>query len=224
MKTNVFVRDSRHVKYWWVSLIAGLLSILVGVLCLVTPDATLVALSMLFIAVLLVDGIMDIVLAASNSDMLRGWGWMLVTGIMELLLAIMLMVMPIGSVVGTLIYVVGFWILFRAFWALGEAYEFRRYTDGSWLIILAVLAVHRFDDLSGLLRLRNLSYYARVCPPLSGKRVGLPLPSGYKTEVRRCTFACSDGFVSESADKLSPFIYGYFRRKWKIVTTCRIAM
>ena len=57
MKTNVFVRDSRHVKYWWVSLIAGLLSILVGVLCLVTPDATLVALSMLFIAVLLVDGI-----------------------------------------------------------------------------------------------------------------------------------------------------------------------
>ena len=74
MKTNVFVRDSRHVKYWWVSLIAGLLSILVGVLCLVTPDATLVALSMLFIAVLLVDGIMDIVLAASNSDMLRGWG------------------------------------------------------------------------------------------------------------------------------------------------------
>ena len=129
MKTNVFVRDSRHVKYWWVSLIAGLLSILVGVLCLVTPDATLVALSMLFIAVLLVDGIMDIVLAASNSDMLRGWGWMLVTGIMELLLAIML------------IYVVGFWILFRAFWALGEAYEFRRYTDGSWLIILAVLAI-----------------------------------------------------------------------------------
>lgn len=66
---------------------------------------------------------------------------MLVTGIMELLLAIMLMVMPIGSVVGTLIYVVGFWILFRAFWALGEAYEFRRYTDGSWLIILAVLAI-----------------------------------------------------------------------------------
>ena len=131
MKTNVFVRDSRHVKYWWVSLIAGLLSILVGVLCLVTPDATLVALSMLFIAVL----------AASNSDMLRGWGWMVVTGIMELLLAIMLMVMPIGSVVGTLIYVVGFWILFRAFWALGEAYEFRRYTDGSWLIILAVLAI-----------------------------------------------------------------------------------
>jgi len=56
-------------------------------------------------------------------------------------LAIMLMVMPIGSVVGTLIYVVGFWILFRAFWALGEAYEFRRYTDGSWLIILAVLAI-----------------------------------------------------------------------------------
>ena len=98
-------------------MIAGLLSILVGVLCLVTPDATLVALSMLFIAVLLV------------------------TGIMELLLAIMLMVMPIGSVVGTLIYVVGFWILFRAFWALGEAYEFRRYTDGSWLIILAVLAI-----------------------------------------------------------------------------------
>lgn len=141
METNVFVRDSRHVKYWWVSLIAGLLSILVGVFCLVTPDATLVALSMLFIAVLLVDGIMDIVLAASNSDMLRGWGWMLATGIMELLLAVMLMVMPIESVVGTLIYVVGFWILFRAFWALGEAYEFRRYTDSSWLVILAVLAI-----------------------------------------------------------------------------------
>lgn len=141
METNVFAGDSRHVRYWWVSLIVGLLSILVGVLCLVTPDTTLVALAALFIVVLFVDGIMDIVLAVSNRRMLYGWGWMLATGILELLLAVMLVILPIGSVVGTLIYVVGFWILFRAFWALGEAYEFRRYTDSNWLIILAVLAI-----------------------------------------------------------------------------------
>lgn len=128
-------------KYWWISLIAGLLSLLVGIFCLITPDATLVALSMLFIAVLLVNAVMDIVLAIVNRTLLRGWGWMLTTGILELLLAILLMVMPIGSVVGVLIYVVGFWMLFRAMWALGEAYEFKRYSNTNWLIVLALLAI-----------------------------------------------------------------------------------
>lgn len=239
MKTNVFVRDSRHVKYWWVSLIAGLLSILVGVLCLVTPDATLVALSMLFIAVLLVDGIMDIVLAASNSDMLRGWGWMLVTGIMELLLAIMLMVMPIGSVVGTLIYVVGFWILFRAFWALGEAYEFRRYTDGSWLIILAVLAIiFSFFFLvspawNGLfiVSMISLAFFAYGIYVL---RMRLPFALWKKSRrsrrpdikpksVAACLYAATVLFRNRPINS-HLIIYEYFRRKWKIVTACRIAM
>ena len=141
MEKTVFAKECRRVKYWWISLVAGLLSVLVGVLCLVTPDATLVALSVLFIAVLLVDAVMDIVLAVSNRMLLRGWGWMLTTGVMELLLAVLLMVMPIGSAVGALIYVVGFWILFRALWALGEACEIRRYTGSSWLVVLALLAI-----------------------------------------------------------------------------------
>ena len=141
MEKTVFAKECRRVKYWWISLVAGLLSVLVGVLCLVTPDATLVALSVLFIAVLLVDAVMDIVLAVSNRMLLRGWGWMLTTGVMELLLAVLLTVMPIGSAVGALIYVVGFWILFRALWALGEACEIRRYTESSWLVVLALLAI-----------------------------------------------------------------------------------
>ena len=141
MEKSAFAKECRRVKYWWISLVVGLLSLLVGVFCLVTPDATLVALSMLFIAVLLLDAVMDIDLAVSNRMVLRGWGWMLTTGIMELLLSVLLMTMPIGSVVGALVYVVGFWMLFRALWALGEAYEIRRYSDGSWLVVLALLAI-----------------------------------------------------------------------------------
>lgn len=129
------------IRYWWISLLSGILSVVVGVCCLVTPDATLVALSYLFVAMLLASGVMDILLSAANSGRLRGWGWMLVNGILELLLGLLLLATPVGYITQVLIFLVGLWILFRALWALGESYEFREYINTGWMTALAILAI-----------------------------------------------------------------------------------
>jgi len=142
MKEAIFGTGSDPVRRWWISLISGIVAIVLGVCCLLTPDVTLMALSFVFVVMLLVSGLFDIALAASNSRRLRGWGWLMASGIMELLLGVYLGVMPTAVVSQALVFVVGFWILFRGFWALGEAYEFRNCSDsGWWLVVLAVLVI-----------------------------------------------------------------------------------
>lgn len=131
------------VKYWWVSLLGGILAIIVGIWCLFTPDATLVALTYLFVVAFLAGGIFEVIFAASNRNVLGGWGWTLAGGILEIILAIILMSLPLPVITLMLIYMVGFWIMFRSFWAIGEAFELQRMKvqGWGWFLTLAILSV-----------------------------------------------------------------------------------
>lgn len=143
MKTQLFNSIKRSVKYWWVSLLIGILAIIVGIWCLATPDSTLVALTLLFVISFFISGISDIVFAISNRDAIPGWGWTLTSGILEVLLGCLLLAMPLPSITVVLIYFVGFWVLFRSIWAIGEACHLQQLgvKGWGWLLALAILAV-----------------------------------------------------------------------------------
>lgn len=131
------------VKYWWVSLLIGIFAIVVGILCMTTPDATLVALTYLFVAMFFIDGIFEIIFAVSNRESLSQWGWNLAMGILEIVLGIVLLALPWPFVTVMLIYMIGFWIMFRSFWTFGEAFELKRIGVRSWgwLLALAILSI-----------------------------------------------------------------------------------
>jgi len=96
-----------------------------------TPDATLVALTILFIVAFLVSGIFEIILAVGNRDR-RGWGWALAGGILDLVLGIILMVIPPVMTTLVLIYFVGFWLLIRSVWAIGFASDLSHVKNSGW--------------------------------------------------------------------------------------------
>lgn len=127
---------SGHVRYWWISLLTGLLSIAVGVWCVFTPLSSLAALSAFFVAAMLVGGIFNIVFAIVNSRKSEGWGWNLARGIIELLLGIWMWMLPLPIVTVTLVYVIGFWMLFHSVLGICESCELQRYGLKRWWVLL----------------------------------------------------------------------------------------
>src|SRR5438477_10331333 len=79
---------ARHAPGFWWSLISALVAILAGGVLLWWPLQGVVSLTFVLIAFFLVDGIVSIVLAVEHRRQLSGrWGWILVSGIIDLVLA-----------------------------------------------------------------------------------------------------------------------------------------
>ena len=57
------------VRHWWTSLVIGLLAVILGVWCFITPMSTLGALTMLFIVAFFASGIFEVVFAVANRHM-----------------------------------------------------------------------------------------------------------------------------------------------------------
>ncbi|MBS5907634.1 MAG: HdeD family acid-resistance protein [Dysgonomonas mossii] len=143
MRNDLFYSVKQAVKYWWVSLLIGLLAIMLGVWCLTSPWTTITALSIVFSVTFFVSGVFEIIFAVSNRNTLKGWGWTLVSGIIDLLFGIILISMSPAVIAIVLSYFVGFWVMFQSIWGIGAAVELQR--NGAkgwgWLLTLAVLGV-----------------------------------------------------------------------------------
>ncbi|MDR2039922.1 MAG: DUF308 domain-containing protein [Bacteroidales bacterium] len=140
---NLIHSVKQAVKYWWVSLLVGILALILGIWSIATPDVTLVALTYVFIFAFFISGILEIVFAISNREIHSGWGWTLASGIIDLLFGILLLALPLPLITTILIYFVGFWILFRSIWAIGDSVQLQRFgvKGWGWLLAFAILSI-----------------------------------------------------------------------------------
>jgi len=121
---------------WWALALRGVLSILVGVLALTKPGATLAALVLLIGAYMFVDGVFAIM--ASLRGMRRGdrWGWMLVEGILGIVAGIIVFRTPAtGALV--LLWLVAFWAITHGIAEIAAGIKLRKIIDNEWLLIIA---------------------------------------------------------------------------------------
>ena len=78
----------RNVPGFWWSLISGVVGIAAGIVLLLWPISGTVSLTLLLIAFFLVEGIVTLMYAFEHRAQLSGrWGWMLASGIIDLILA-----------------------------------------------------------------------------------------------------------------------------------------
>lgn len=140
---ELFKKLKRKVKHWWISLLVGLLAIFLAVWALVTPVETLTAMIYVFIAMFFISGISDIGFALSNRNVMRGWGWGLMNGILEVIFGIILLIIPSTLLTTILLYLVGFWVLFRSVWSVGEAIELQiiGVRGWGWFLALGILGI-----------------------------------------------------------------------------------
>lgn len=104
---------SRGWSGFFLHLLSGLLSLVVGVLFLRAPVAALDALTLLLACLLMVGGIFKIVAALSYR--FEAWGWPLVSGVIDLILGVLIWQQWPASALWVIGLFVGISLVFRGF-------------------------------------------------------------------------------------------------------------
>jgi uncharacterized membrane protein HdeD (DUF308 family) len=121
---------ARHSPGFWWSLLSAVLAIAAGIVLLIEPLRGAITLTLLLIVFFIIEGVLTIMYAFEHKKDLSGrWGWMLASGVIDLILAgIILIGLP-----GT------------AAWALGLLVGINMLFGGSALI---AMALHARSDAS----------------------------------------------------------------------------
>ena len=116
-------------KHWWSHVILGIILLALGIVILLFPEASYITMSVLFGIVIALSGIMYISMGFQRK--LKGRGWMIVGGAVELILGIWLTFSPAISALA-LPLVLGFWLLFKGFSLLGLTFSVRSGEYAGW--------------------------------------------------------------------------------------------
>lgn len=112
--------------FWW-SLISALIAIAAGVLLLFWPLTGVISLTLVLSAFFIVEGVTSIMYALEHRNQLSGrWGWMLVSGIIDLILAGIIIAGLPGTALWALGLLVGINLLFGGVALIGMALAARR--------------------------------------------------------------------------------------------------
>jgi uncharacterized membrane protein HdeD (DUF308 family) len=118
---------ARHAPGFWWSLLSAVLAIAAGVVLLGWPVRGLISLTLLLIVFFIIEGVLSIMYAFEHKKELSGrWGWMLISGIIDLILAAIIW----GGLPET------------ATWALGLLVGINMLFGGSAMIAIALHARH----------------------------------------------------------------------------------
>jgi len=186
--SNLIEDIQYNVKNWWWFLVSGLLFIATGIVIYTWPVASYVSLSIVFSILMISNGFSQIVFASANSKVLRGWGWILVSGIIDLALGTYLLVYPTVTMV-TLPYFVGFWLIFRSFYLMGTAFDLQALGVRGWgwflfgaILVLALGGVVVYYPAAGVVGIIAFSGSAFILGGFMNIYLGFLL-KGVKGEV-----------------------------------------
>lgn len=112
-------------------IIAGVLLIVAGVYCFVSPEAALSGLSLILGLAMLFSGIVDIVIFASSRRFMLGSGWFLLDGIFTVLLAIFLLCNQAFTML-SLPFIFGMWLLFGGISRFVSSFDLQRLGVRGW--------------------------------------------------------------------------------------------
>lgn len=129
--SNVLETIRSDIKNWWWFLITGLIFVIVGIAIYLRPLEGYLSLSILFSLVMISSGFGQIFFSTSNRNILKGWGWILVSGILDVAIGTYLLVYPLLTMT-TLPYFVGFWLVIRAFYLMGASFELKSFKIHGW--------------------------------------------------------------------------------------------
>ncbi|HOA47789.1 MAG TPA: HdeD family acid-resistance protein [Candidatus Pacearchaeota archaeon] len=135
MNNIVMIKNS--VKYWYLVLVVGIISIGVGLWVMIFPRESITVTALVFVLTFLITGLFETIFAIANRNAMTNWGWGLALGILNLIIGVLLLLNPAISVL-TLAFYVGFVILFHSLAAIIIAFDLKRYLILQWGNLLAM--------------------------------------------------------------------------------------
>jgi uncharacterized membrane protein HdeD (DUF308 family) len=120
---------ARHAPGFWWSLISALIGIAAGLVLLITPLGGTLSLTLVLIAFFVIEGVASIMYAIEHRNQLSGrWGWMLISGIVDLILAAIIFAGLPGTAAWALGLLVGINMVFGGAALIGMALAARNPT------------------------------------------------------------------------------------------------
>ena len=128
-------------RNWWHFAVRGVLAIVFGILALVWPDTTKLALVLLFGAFALVDGIVATAAGIAMAQHFKRWWALLLEGLTGIMIGVMTFSWP--NVTGlVLLYFIAAWAVVTGIFEIVAAIEFRNLVSREWgMIISGILSV-----------------------------------------------------------------------------------
>ncbi|HXJ43810.1 MAG TPA: HdeD family acid-resistance protein [Bryobacteraceae bacterium] len=136
----IFVPD------WRTLVFRGILSVMIGLIAFVMPVATLFALTLLFAAYALIDGLVALVTAFGAGRRGEHWWALLLTGIAGVATSVLAVVWP-GVTLLFLVYLIAAWAILSGVLEISVAVKLRRHIHGEWLLIFAGIVTILFGVL-----------------------------------------------------------------------------
>lgn len=130
-------------RSWWVFLVRGVLAIGFGILALVWPGMTLLALVTLFGAYVLIDGILDVAAAITGRDAgadrsTGGRALLGILGLFGIAAGLVAFFWP-GITALALLFIIAWWAIVRGFLEIMAAWRLRAELTNEWMWVLSGL-------------------------------------------------------------------------------------
>ena len=128
-------------RYWWMTLLRGVIWVLFGIAVFIQPAITLVALTMLFGAFVLVDGVAAVANAIGGRGEHENWWVLLLVGLCGIAVGVLTFLTPALTAL-VLLYYIAFWAIGMGALQIVAAIRLRKEIEGElWLILSGVLSV-----------------------------------------------------------------------------------
>jgi uncharacterized membrane protein HdeD (DUF308 family) len=124
---------------WWAMALRGIVAVIFGLIAFFMPVATLYALTILFGAYALIDGIVSLGAAIHSARHGEHWWALLFEGLVGLGAAIVTMLWPLLTLV-VLIYIIACWAMVTGILEIAAAIRLRRIISGEWMLVLTGIA------------------------------------------------------------------------------------
>ena len=121
---------------WWLVLLQGVLSVVLGVLALAMPGVTLGALILLWGLFALLNGVVDVFSAIGAAGSHRSWGWHLAGGLFGILAGLVILRWP-GLSALFVLYLVAIWAIMMGLVRIVGAIADHEALPHAWLVALA---------------------------------------------------------------------------------------
>ncbi len=125
-------------RNWWMFAVRGVAAVIFGILALIWPGQTLLALVLVFGAYALVDGIFAVFAGITFRRYFERWWAVLLEGVAGIAIGLVTFFWPnITALV--LLYFIAAWALITGIFEIVTAIQFRRVITGEWALILSGL-------------------------------------------------------------------------------------
>ena len=129
-------------RLWWLPILTGILSVVIGVWCLCDPGDSLPVLAYFFTGCIIGCGVLNVCFGLSNTKQ-YGWGWPFAIGLLEVFCGIWLCTLPAAVVTAVFIYTIGIYLIVVAINSIAEACMLSSAGSSgtAWLIALLLITL-----------------------------------------------------------------------------------